>query len=1619
MVDASDQAKDALIDAVVELAVRRYHDVEPAQTERLIRGYYGRVAPQDLEGKLPMELYAAAVRHFQLAQDRLPGTALVRVYNPRVEDDGWSSPHTVVDIVNPDMSFIVDSVLAMLESRDLRVHVLAHPQASVHRDERGRLLAIDGPEIEGGGSRESFVHLEIDRLADTAALAELQALIESVLEDVRLVVEDWPAMRRQAVDLARELDGWAAEVAAGTRRLECSVGADPVEVGELLRWMEAGSFIFIGYREYDFVDDGADTRMVSRPATGLGVLRQEEPRVRPLGQFSPQIAEMARQPTLVNLTKANRYSTVHRAVPLDYVGIKEVHADGTVSGERRFLGLFTNSVYSGHVHEVPVVRAKVAAVIERSGFEADSHDRSRLLNVLQSHPLDEIFQSDIDNLEDTVYDILDLRDRRRVSLLLRPDDFGRFLSVLVYVPRDRHTTDVRLEIQRILMETYQGTASRFSTEISDAPLARLYVVLSLDPSSTGEPPDVSAIEARLNLLIRSWDDYLRSALVDSHGEDVGLALLGRYAEAFGGPYREEVLAESAVSDIDVLELLDGSEIDVRLHRPLEAHRHEVRCHVYRAGHPITLSELLPVLHDLGATVVDERPYEVAVPGEVRRFIYDVGLRIPLELDADDRARFRNSLLAVWRGEAESDALAQLVCDPGLTWEEVGILRAYTRYLGQVGSPFSRAYVSNTVVQNPAVARLLVELFTARLEPGGADEARSVQCRARLFEAIDEVQSLDADRILRSLVALIDATVRTNHWQHRSDGRGPEALAIKFDPTRIPNLPRPVPTAEIYVYSPRIEGVHLRSGSVARGGLRWSDRMEDFRTEILGLMKAQTVKNSVIVPVGAKGGFIAKRLPDGDRDEVGAEVVACYRVFVSALLDITDNLVDQEVVPPVDVVRLDDDDPYLVVAADKGTAAFSDIANEIAVDRGFWLGDAFASGGSSGYDHKELGITARGAWKSVERHLGVIGIDPDVDDFTVVGIGDMSGDVFGNGMLLSQQIRLVAAFDHRHVFIDPDPDPASSFAERSRLFRLERSSWADYDPQLISPGGGVFSRQAKAVPVTAEMAAVLGIGGLHASLTPDELIQAALTAPVDLLWNGGIGTYVKASTEDDAAVDDRSNDGVRVDASDLLSRVLVEGGNLGVTQRARIEFARGGGLVNTDAIDNSAGVGCSDYEVNLKVLLDAAVRSGDLTAKQRNELLASMADEVCDRVLAANVAQNIALSSVEFQAPGMIEPNRRLLAWLEDQFGLDRPLEALPDDAELGELRARGLGLTRPELSVLLAYAKNSLVPELVDSDLPGDPAFDRHLRSYFPPAIVERFPDLVQNHSLRRPLVSTLVVNDIVNRGGLSMVHRLIGETSATAVDIVRAFEAAWRIFELELLWAEVVNYAGLIAEDVRTSMLLEITRLAERATRWLLRNESQPTDIDLAVESYGKPIRALRVLFEATPRAESASEESIRFDPQVASEGGVDVDLARRIANLDAAFGFLDLAAVARLTGVAHERVAGVYLAIADELGLPWLRQRIIDLPRDDHWQTLARSGLRDEFFREHAALTAAVIGDDPQADADAGVDELARRWLGRHQEAVERCRQTFSDIKTAGHHDLARVSVAVRALSQLSRVR
>ncbi len=1091
-----------------------------------------------------------------------------------------------------------------------------------------------------------------------------------MLRDVRESVEDWPKMRDTALRVADELS------------IRPPVGIDDAEVSEaweLLRWLADDHFTFLGVREYELVSEDGEDALRAIPGTGLGILRSDQFVSSSFGKLPPEARARAREPRLLILTKANSRSTVHRAAYLDYVGVKTFDDDGRVVGERRFLGLFASSVYTESVLRIPVLRRRTREVLEASGFSMMSHNGKELLQIIETYPRDELFQVPVKELLPVALAVQHLQERRQLRLFVRPDAYGRFMSCLVYLPRDRYTTDVRLELERILRDAVGGVASDYTARVSESVLARLHFVVRVAPGATLPEIDVAAVEGRLAEATRTWADDFADALVDQCGEEAASTLDRRYGEAFPEAFKEDFSARMAVADVRALESLDSDgDMVLNYYEPFGALPGERRFKIYRSGQPVSLTDVLPVLQQLGVEVIDERPYEVDRRGAGNAWIYDFGLKTDARAVGEGlKERFQDAFSAVWEGRAESDRFNSLVLVAGLTWRQASLLRAYARYLRQAGSTFSQAYVEQCLVANLQLARLLVRLFERRCDPAleGDRAAACAEVEQAIEQELDQVASLDEDRILRSLVGLVKATLRTNFFQPAADGSVKPYLSFKFDPSAIHDLPLPRPRFEIWVYSPRVEGVHLRFGLVARGGLRWSDRREDFRTEVLGLVKAQAVKNAVIVPVGAKGGFLPKQLPDPavDRDAWLAEGVASYTTFISALLDITDNLVDGAVVPPRRVVRHDGDDPYLVVAADKGTATFSDIANGIAQSYGFWLGDAFASGGSVGYDHKAMGITARGAWESVKRHFRELGLDTQAEDFTVAGVGDMSGDVFGNGMLLSEHIRLVAAFDHRHIFLDPSPDPAASLAERARLFALPRSSWDDYDRALISEGGGVHPRSAKSIPLTPQVRSSLGIGDDVDSMTPADLMKAILQAPVDLLWNGGIGTYVKAAAETHAEVGDKANDSIRVDGDMLRCRVVGEGGNLGCTQRGRIEAAQHGVRLNTDAIDNSAGVDTSDHEVNIKILLDRVVRSGDLTEKQRNELLAEMTDDVAHLVLRDNYEQNVLLGNARYQAALLLPVHRRFIHQLEARGDLDRALEFLPPDSEIDARHGLGAG----------------------------------------------------------------------------------------------------------------------------------------------------------------------------------------------------------------------------------------------------------------------------------------------------------------------------------------------------------
>jgi glutamate dehydrogenase len=1595
--------------------IRRFADerLTPGQArlfEPFVVQYYARTSPDDLAERRVEDLYGAAMAHLSHARHRTAGAPAVRVYTPDVDRHGYSSPHTVVEIVNDDMPFLVDSLTMELTREGVGLHLAIHPVMRVRRDLNGELQEIYAEAAGEEGAAESFLRLEVDRQTSDAALDEIKVNLVRILRDVRAAVEDWPAMCQQVATIAAALDVEARAVDASERE----------EAAALLKWLGEGHLVFLGYREYELVPNGGDDILQSVEGSGLGILREASgpPTSHSYSGLPPDVRRMAREPNLLNLTKANSRSTVHRRNYLDYVGIKRFDEQGVVVAERRFLGLYTTGVYKQSPQDIPILRRTVRAVVERAGFAPDSHGGKALLEILDNYPRDELFQMSPAELFDSAMAILGLQDRQRLRLLVRHDKFGRFVSCLVFLPRDRLTQSLEQRIQQTLKEAFHGVHLEQTTAMTEGGvLVRLHLVIYTEAGSAPDY-DVHELEAQLAGAMRTWSEDLHDALIDEFGEERGMQLYRRYGgDAFGAGYMEDILPRAAVSDIRHMESLVGNGgFSVNLHRPIESDEGTLRLKLFRSGLPISLSDVLPVIENMGMQVADERLYEVWPQESDPIWLYDFGLRYTGELQLDSggvRERFHEAFREVWQGVVENDGFNRLVLRAGLRARDVGVLRAYAKYLRQTGTVLGEEYIASTLANNPGLARLLIELFHTRFDPDrGAPEERQPASEALVAEferGLDAVVNLNEDRVLRRLLGTCLATVRTNFFRVQPDGTPKGWLSLKLDSQTVPDLPLPRPMFETFVCSPRMEGIHLRGGRVARGGLRWSDRLEDYRTEVLGLMKAQTVKNAVIVPVGAKGGFVVKSPPLGDLDAIAAEGVECYRTLVRGLLDITDNLVGGQVLPPARVVRHDEDDPYLVVAADKGTATFSDIANALSADYSFWLGDAFASGGSSGYDHKAMAITARGAWVSVRRHLRELGIDVARDGLKAVGVGDMSGDVFGNGMLLEPRLALVAAFDHRHIFLDPDPDPATSFPERRRLFELARSSWANYDASLISEGGGVFPRTAKSVPLSPQVQAVLDIGA--ASLTPDELIQAILRAPVDLFWNGGIGTYVKASEETNAEVGDKTNDSVRVSASELRCRVVGEGGNLGLTQLGRVEFAWLGGRIFTDAIDNSAGVDCSDHEVNIKILLDRVVADGMMTPKQRDSLLAEMADEVAHHVLRDNEGQTRALTIALSHAPSMLSVHARFIATLERSGRLNREIEYIPSGEELRERMAGGRGLTAPELSVLLAYAKSAIYTELLGSDVPEDTFLHGELEDYFPAPLREHYAAQMATHPLRREIIATRLTNSTVNQAGMTFVFRLAEETGMSTADIVRAHTAAIEIFDIDEIWSQIDQLDEATPASVQVGLFGEARTLAERASRWLLRQRRQPLAITTTVEYFAADLQLLAERLHELLRGNDATTfaETVQRLEAVFVPGA----LARRIAGLPALLSGLDIIDIARAAGRNLEEAAATYFALGEMLNLDWVRDRIVELPRDDRWQALARTALRDDLYSVRAAITAEVLGKGSSGTDGAQQVEL---WFSKIGAAGGRCVSALEEIVAGGRGDLAILSVALREIRGLT---
>ncbi|WP_435123603.1 NAD-glutamate dehydrogenase [Micromonospora tulbaghiae] len=1620
----ADESEDAELDEpvpnaerLVAQAVALAGDDHDAAT--LVDRFWRFAPDEELIGFTAEEMLEAARAHRDLAQQRVPGELKLRIHEPDAEQH-----HTVVEIVTDDMPFLVDSVTALLNSRHLDVHLLVHPLVVVRREPLGRLTEVSA-DVEpddaiAGDLVESWMRIEIDPVRDPAERETLRRELQRVLTDVREAVEDWPKMRQRALALADEL------AAARTSDNRPPVPEkDITDSVELLRWLAHDHFTFLGYREYRLVHtDGArgGQALEAVLGTGLGILRSDSPEARSLNSMTPEAHEKVLEKRLLIITKANSRATVHRSAYLDYIGFKIFNEAGEVVGERRCLGLFSTAAYRTSVQELPVVRRKVAEVLDRSGLSLRSHSGKDLLQILETYPRDELFQIKTDDLYHAVIGVLRMAGRRQLRVFLRRDAYGRFISCLIYLPRDRFTTQNRLRMQDILLRELNGVGVDYTTRVTESMLARVHFIVRTDPNSPPGDIDADLLAEELADATRLWDDDYRLVLERKLGDEQAKHLFARYADAFPEGYKDGHTPYEAMKDLAKLELLEEpGQLEMHLFRKQAPPRPyaaraadaddalDVRFKVYRYGEPMMLSAVLPVLHSLGVKVVDEHPYEVErVDGRI--WLYDFGLELPERHQdlAEVRPHVENAFAAAWRGEAEVDGFNELVLRAGLTWRQVVVLRAYAKYLRQAGTVFSQEYMEQTFIAYPQIAELLVKLFETRFAPGATtlDERRqrSGELVDAIGEALDEVASLDQDRILRSYLTLIQATLRTSFYQKPVGGRPKAYVAFKLDPQAIPDLPAPRPKFEIFVYSPRFEGMHLRYGPVARGGLRWSDRREDFRTEVLGLVKAQMVKNAVIVPVGAKGGFVLKQKP-GDRDEA----VICYKEFISALLDVTDNIVSGEIVPPEDVVRHDGDDPYMVVAADKGTATFSDIANEISEAHSFWLGDAFASGGSAGYDHKKMGITARGAWESVKRHFRELGHDTQTQDFTVVGVGDMSGDVFGNGMLLSQHIRLVAAFDHRHIFLDPDPDSARSWEERQRLFDMPRSSWEDYDRELISEGGGVYSRTAKSVPISPQVRAVLGLDEDVTQLSPQELMKAILTAPVDLFWNGGIGTYVKASSQTNAEVGDKSNDAIRVDGKGLRCRVVGEGGNLGFTQQGRIEYASTGGRIYTDFIDNAAGVDCSDHEVNIKILLNTAVADGELDRPERDELLAQMTDEVADLVLRDNYDQARALNNAQAQAASLLPVHRRMINELERSGALNRSLEALPSDEELA-VRTES-GLTAPEFAVLLAYVKIVLEREIVGEGLADEEWTTDVLVNYFPTPLRQRFADRMGRHRLRRDIVTTVLVNEAINRGGISFVFRVVEETAASAADVLRAYVVVREVFGLRDLWDAVEALDNKVSPELQTAVYLDTRRLLDRAVRWLVTNRRSPIDVPAEIARLRDGVA--RLLPDLEHRFWGTEREAIAAHIESLVGRGLPRDLAEQATRLMYSFGLLDIVETAQATGRDVSEVASVYFVLSDRFRVDALLSKISLLPREDRWQTLARMALRYDLYAALAALTAEVLGSTPE---DVPPVERVQEWEQANATSIHRAHRAMGEFDES-RADLSALSVLLRQIRTLVR--
>ncbi|MDO6762103.1 NAD-glutamate dehydrogenase [Agarivorans sp. 1_MG-2023] len=1598
------QHASVLLKKVYQIVNQKLDSKAAPLAEEFLSRLFSGMGSDDLANRSDSDLYGVGVGLWNALNLTQTCDRHINVYNPELSRHGWQSTHTIIEIVVPDSPFLVDSMRMALGRSGINTHLLMHQPMRLDRDANNQITAVHDVQHAELGNQTVFM-IEIDRQSDEKALRRLSKELNTVLDEVNVVVNDWALMLEKLKTVSNELA--KSKGLAGEESLSQSTA--------FLAWMADNNFTLMGYRHYSLKKIKGDLQLIPDESGSLGLYREYvTSQVVTLSSYTSAGRDLATNQTPLVLNKSNHKSRVHRPAYIDHVGVKIFDSKGTVIGEHRFIGLYASSIYNRSALEIPLINQKLARIMVNSDLPAGSHAYKSLLNIMETYPRDELIQATEDELLDIGLGVEQIQERDLVKLFVRKDIYGRFYSCLVYTTKERYNTALRIHSQQILKQHFKSKEDvEFSTYFTEGSMARTHYLVRVD---NNQEFDLSELQTNLIEAARTWEDRLVDSLISNFGEERAIQLSNKYQTAFPRSYKENVLPGSAVADIIQFEDLgDENQLGMLFYRPQEEklNTNHVRLKLFHLNEPLHLSDILPMLENMGLRVIGETPYRLTTSDDKVYWVLDFAMLFVGAQDLDieqNRDNFQHALAEIWSGQLEDDGFNRLVLAAQASGRDVALLRAYAKYMRQIGSNFSQSYIEETFANYPDISMLLMELFRRRFNPSlKRSDKTEEKIEAKLISLLDGVENLDDDRIIRRYLEMIKATLRTNFYQLNQEKGIKDYISFKMNPSLISDMPQPVPMFEIFVYSPRVEGVHLRGGKVARGGLRWSDRREDFRTEVLGLVKAQQVKNTVIVPVGAKGGFVCKRLPSAsDRDAWLTEGKECYRIFIRGLLDITDNNVKGEIVPPKQVVRRDEDDPYLVVAADKGTATFSDIANQLSHEYQFWMGDAFASGGSNGYDHKGMGITARGAWESVKRHFREIGVDCQTTDFSCVAVGDMAGDVFGNGMLLSKHTCLVAAFNHMHIIIDPTPDAASSFIERKRLFELPRSSWQDYNTSLISEGGGIFLRSAKSIKLSPQIQKLLATK--ETNVTPNALIKLILCSPVDLFWNGGIGTYIKSTSESDSDVGDRANDSLRINGNQLGAKIVGEGGNLGITQLGRIEIAANGGRINTDFTDNVGGVDCSDNEVNIKILLNGLVTNGDLTEKQRNKLLVDMTENVSEIVLENAYRQGQSISITEQLGASTVKEIIRFMHALERDGLLNRSLEFLPTDEELIERQSNGLGLTRPELSVLVAYGKMVLKEWFNVEEVTEDPYLSQTLVKSFPVLLQERYVEQMYSHPLRHEIVATRLANKVVDDVGFNFVTRLVEETGAHPAEICTCYVIACQVFGVWELFDKIESLDNKVNAQLQLKMMDNMRRIIRRATRRFLTLRDRSLSIAQQIDRYRPSYLQLQQSLMEVLAPEEV--KLVNAESKELQDQHVPADIACAMAKMNSIYSVLDLTEVAEQAEQDIVAVARLYFNLGANIGLHWFLAQINLQSVDNHWQALARSSFREDLDWQQRQLTVSALKWAAKMESSDALDD----WLAAHEGLLDRWNHMLADFKTGNTHEFAKFSVLLRELNLLN---